>query len=96
MLPSPVWTSRSVSFGTLSATVTDRWPVLNPKWLFGSFTSRSTRSPVWLSVIVTSPGAMRQPSVVTRAPTSDPAPVSMRTWPSSVFTWSSGFPLTGY
>ncbi len=56
----------------------------------------STRSPVWLSVIVTSPGAMRQPLVVTRASIADPAPVSMRTLPSSVFTWRSGFPLTGY
>ena len=82
------------SFGTFRATVIDRCPI--PRWPFGICTAMSTRSPAWLSVIVTSPGAIRQPSVVTRASISDPVPASTRTLPSSVFTWRSGFPLTEY
>jgi hypothetical protein len=95
MLPSPVLTSRSASFGIWSTISIERLLVPNP-FPFGRRTSRSTRFPVWLSVTVTSPEPMRQPLVVTRASTWPAVPVSTRTLASSAFTWTSGRPLRGY
>jgi len=56
----------------------------------------SMRSPFWLSVIVTASGAMRQPTLVTRASTRASSPGSTRTLPSFVRRWTESSALTEY